>query len=149
MLQRTIPSGDLCARKLTRADSREYYQLRTMQYTVVPTDGHSLEDILNDYGLKLLRETQNKYDNEDYKDTYNEYTIINTGSGHWFPDTNSIYHKESDTTSLDTTDNLIMLGFPSKRPRNYMHTSILLLVTDDWVLTKNKSLYKLGTKNIH
>lgn len=133
--------------KYLKSDSKEYYYLCNGQQTILKCDVNTdLLTILSDEGLQLFKDADSRYKQGQYNDTITKYTINTSKSGFWFADKTSKYYNPSELhTYLNSWNNIYVTGL-SQRQKCNLYTSTVILITDKWCLTRNKSLYKLQNK---
>lgn len=136
--------------KYIKKNTEEYYWIASDQWTIRPENKDTdLLDILTTAGLELHSQTQEKYDAGDWKDTLSTYALDRSKSGFWSPDKESPYYVPdtdgSHWTTLNSWNNIVVLGFSESRQK-WLTTSAVILITNEWCLTRSGSLYKIGTK---
>ena len=137
------------AAKYIKDDTIEYYYLGSDQYTVQVRDENiNIHDILTDEGKNLFDKTVLRFSKNDYKDTFSTYITERSNSGFWSADTDSKYYKPEDPgTYLNSWNNISIRGLSDKN-QVWLITSSVILLTNEWCLTRSGSLYKLGTNSL-
>ena len=109
-------------------------------------DNTNIVDILTEEGIKLLNETNLNFSEGEYKDTFTKYAISRSISGFWSADQSSVYYDPDEPhTSLNSWTNISVQGWSQTRQCRLI-TSPVILITEEWCLTRSGSLYKLGQK---
>jgi hypothetical protein len=139
------------AHKLLKKDTNEYYRVSMFQITVYPIGNTTnYENILNDNGMKLLTDTRSRYEKGEVKGTIDPYFFRYEVAGAWYKDNNSKFNTEADKECngyLNAWNNIHIVGF-HKEGNTGIQTSVCILITKDWALTRSGNVYKLGEKRV-
>ena len=119
-------------------DCREYYFLSNQQYTV-PSNAELSKD-----GQELLGQAKNNFDNHLYKDVFVKYYIDHSNSGIWIPDPENKFYN-NDPIHLNTFNNIQIHGLSAKQEK-ILTTSPIVIMNENWCLTKSGNIYKLGER---
>jgi len=138
----TLDLDDPPCAKYIKKDTKEYYELASFQHTI---SFNSSKEILSEAGLKLFNEAQEKYNRGEYKDVFIDYVKTFSNSGSWYSDSKSKYYDPNALSVLNSWNDICVSG-TWKSNGNKMTTTPVILITSEWCLTKNGSLYKLIDK---
>jgi len=140
--------GDVApATQYIKRDTEEYFHIANDQWSIIPrSNDTNLTDILTEAGLELYHQAEAQFRNNQYKDVFVKYFPEQANSGFWSADTESPYYTEGEShTYLNSFNNTVVNGL-SARKNVFITTSPVIFLTDNWCLTRSKSLYKLGDK---
>lgn len=129
-----------------REDSPHFTKLALFQVTIPRNDDGSYDNVLNERGERLLRETLVRVESGSaFRDTLSDYRLQRCNSGSCCGD------DPSEPMVLNSWHNLAIVGTTSSGTS--VQTSIVVLANfshaddpdecDGWALTKSGSLYRL------
>jgi hypothetical protein len=137
------------ARDYINPDCKQYYHLANYQVTAV-LDGDFSN--LSEKGKELYNQTLKRVEQNDFKGTFEKYTLSYDHSGQWWNNVTSEFYDKSEYSCLHTYKNVRILGVlqgknntenteKQSEGSNKTLTSTIIFKTSNWCLTESGSLY--------
>lgn len=129
------------ARALLNKSSKEYYNASNYQHTIHIQNNNT--SILNNEGLSLYNNIQEKINANNFNNTIIDYMVMHTESGMWINDNNSNHYDITRAIAeLNTLNNVKIYGM-NKEKNEPILTSTIIMYSELWCYTLSGSLYKL------